>query len=409
MLKDHVKKNNWLTGLILLGGIILLGFCIYITFQDDDAVVHQKKITPIQTISSQEFENHNQCTVEPEPVTPEKLHPPHQNQSHSPPQFKNKKAKFNEAILKVKGLKEQEIDLTFNPMKYIENFDFLNSEALQTEKSFFELIGLETEKKVLNNFIQSVRTPSELINYNVDPLKGVIFYGVPGNGKTTLARAFAKETGFQYIEIDGTIFQKFNQKEGIEMVEALFFWIQKYAPVVVCIDECEIPFKHLNKTTDQNMKNIVTKFKNSWTDLKYQPDKPIFFIGTTNHLEEIDPAMLSRFDYKIAVKNFNLAARKEFLQKYATTQLIYRDVLKTEVKIQPTALEYLNIIAEELEAYPSLQSIRQLKALFRQAAILAITRYYENPTQEENKIIIKDLQQTLESNLIEAKTQNTYN
>lgn len=382
--KSQSQTSFWWLLLLLL---LLLGFCLYI--------INQKYSG--STVSSNVGDSLGPGVP---PVNPTALDLINQKK---PP--KNKQTKLKEAKAKINLA---EVDLPFDPTQYIENFEFLDQDDLRSEKAFFELIGLQTEKDLLNNFIQTIKTPSELINYQQEPLKGCIFYGAPGNGKTTLARALAKELGFKYLEIDGTIFQKFNQKEGIEMVEALFFWIQKYAPVVVCIDECETPFKNLNQTTDQNMKNIVTKFKNNWTGLKYQPDKPIFFIGTTNHLEDVDTAILSRFDYKIEVKSFDLPARKAFLKKYAETQLIHRDALKTESKIQPAAIAYLDTIAEKLEAFPSLQSIRQLKGLFKKAAILAIKRYYQNPAQEENKISQSDLQQALEADINEAHLQNTF-
>ncbi|WP_341266724.1 ATP-binding protein [Candidatus Phytoplasma fraxini] len=223
-------------------------------------------------------------------------------------------------------------------------------------------------------------------------------------GKTTLARACAAEAGYSYIELDGTLFQKFNQKEAIEMVDALFYFAKKFAPVIVCIDECEIPMHNLKTAENQATKNVVTKFKNQLTSLKFNPESPILFVGTTNHLEDVDNAILSRFDYKVLVKPFDLKARKTFLTTYAAEHIFKQDQLGREAKITPEAKEHLNVIADKLEAYPALQNTRQLLSLFKKAASNAIKRHYEKPDTEENKIIIQDLDRVLEAYIEEFKT-----
>ncbi|MFB5029964.1 MAG: ATP-dependent zinc metalloprotease FtsH [Candidatus Phytoplasma pruni] len=280
------------------------------------------------------------------------------------PQMKKSKQQLLQD--KLKGNKVED-ELPFDPYKYIEEFDIYNLEEMKQQKRFHHLIGLDKEKAALDDFMQSIRAPSALKDYGFSHLTGVIFHGPPGTGKTTLARAAAAEAGYSYMELDGTLFQKFDQKEAIEMVDALFYFAKKFAPVIVCIDECEIPMHDLKTAENQATKNVVTKFKNQLTGLKFNPESPILFIGTTNHLEEVDEAIKSRFDYKVLVEPFDLKARKIFLTTYADENIAKKDQLGREDKITVTAKEHLNVIAEKLEPYPALQNTRQLISLLKKS------------------------------------------
>ncbi|MFP7699555.1 MAG: ATP-binding protein [Candidatus Phytoplasma pyri] len=250
-----------------------------------------------------------------------------------------------------------------------------------------ELIGLQQEKSALSDLQTCMSYSISLREFKQKPPTGVIFHGVPGTGKTTLARALAKTTNFHYIEIDGTNFQKYNTKEGIKMVNALFKKTQSMdGGVIVCIDECENTWGSLKKAENQSTKNIVTKFKNSFTSIENQNNqKQVFWIGTTNHLEDIDNAILSRFDYKIEVKPLDLQSRK----KYFNQVLIQK--LKRDNLISEDAIRYLiDTIANEIENFPELQTFRDMETFIRISIIKAIKRNKENSATPK-QIIMEDL------------------
>ncbi|NWN45972.1 AAA family ATPase [Candidatus Phytoplasma pruni] len=398
--KNHPSKSKLpiffmtLFTLLFIGG---LGFGLYYYYQ-------QSQSSPTPTITPPPISETKPDKPAPEtPSKPEVEEPPQETkpikiETYDPKNYTTKE--FLDAV----RTKTQE--LTFNPLKYIKEMKLYTTEDLKQEKRFHDLIGMEQEKAVLEDFLQTIRTPSELTDLGFKPLTGLMLYGPPGTGKTSLARALAKETGYNYLEIDGTIFQKFNTKEGIEMVDALFFWAHQFAPIIVCIDESEIPMHNLTTADSQATKNIVTKFKNNLTGLKFDKDKAIFFIGTTNHLEDIDSAILSRFDYKVEVNPLDKKNRQHFLETYV------KNVVKTQSTEHGTvyrytdeAFQHLRKINEKLEAYPSLQNPRQLISLLKKAAISAIKRYYPNP-EEVKKITPQDLDAAFEAYKIEAERQN---
>jgi cell division protease FtsH len=50
------------------------------------------------------------------------------------------------------------------------------------------------------------------------------------------------------------------------------------------------------------------------TSVDNNPEKPIFVIGATNHIEQIDEAIKSRFAYNIEVKPGNKDERQKMLK-----------------------------------------------------------------------------------------------
>ncbi len=263
--------------------------------------------------------------------------------------------------------------------------------------SLEQLIGLQREKLALSDLQTCMSFSLSLKDFKQKSPTGVIFHGVPGTGKTTLARALAKTTSFHYIEIDGTNFQKYNSKEGIKMVDALFKKTQNTdRGIIICIDECENTWGSLKKAENQSTKNIVTKFKNSLTSIENQNNqKQVFWIGTTNHLEDIDDAILSRFDYKIEVKPLDLEGRKKYFNQ------VFIEKLKRDNLISEEAIDYLiNTIAVEIEKFPELQTFRDMEKFIRISSIKAIKRYNSNSQQEQKiskQIIKEDLQNVFDN------------
>lgn len=73
----------------------------------------------------------------------------------------------------------------------------------------------------------------------IKPPKGVILYGVPGTGKTLLAKAVANQTSATFLRIVGSeLIQKY-LGEGPKLVRDLFRVAEEHAPSIVFIDEID--------------------------------------------------------------------------------------------------------------------------------------------------------------------------
>lgn len=95
----------------------------------------------------------------------------------------------------------------------------------------------------LANLQESVELPlthPELYEeMGIRPPKGVILYGVPGTGKTLLAKAVANQTSATFLRIVGSeLIQKY-LGDGPKLVRELFRVAEENAPSIVFIDEID--------------------------------------------------------------------------------------------------------------------------------------------------------------------------
>ncbi|MDO8030825.1 MAG: ATP-binding protein [Pigeon pea little leaf phytoplasma] len=185
---------------------------------------------------------------------------------------------------------------------------------------FETLSGFEEEKTIANSFILYIKKPEKFQNIGqVEPPSGILLYGVPGTGKTTFARAIAKETQLPFFELSASIFSKKYRGQAVQMIRNLFNDVRKISKkskgAIIFVDECETIFRKLNNLEgDSEIMNIVNQFKTELTSNENDPEHPIFILGATNNFSQIDDAIKSRFSYSIEVKPGNKLERRKFLE-----------------------------------------------------------------------------------------------
>lgn len=99
----------------------------------------------------------------------------------------------------------------------------------------------------------------------IKPPKGVILYGVPGTGKTLLAKAVANQTSATFLRVVGSeLIQKY-LGDGPKLVRELFRVAEEHAPSIVFIDEIDaigtkrsVSVSTLDSTADTHLADIVT-------------------------------------------------------------------------------------------------------------------------------------------------------
>jgi len=170
-------------------------------------------------------------------------------------------------------------------------------------ESYADIGGLETQIQEIKESVELPLTHPELYeDIGIRPPKGVILYGVPGTGKTLLAKAVANQTSATFLRVVGSeLIQKY-LGDGPKMVRELFRVADEHAPSIVFIDEIDAVGSKRYDSNSGGTKEIqrtMLELLNQLDGFDVRGDVKV--IMATNSIESLDPALLrpGRIDRKI--------------------------------------------------------------------------------------------------------------
>lgn len=148
------------------------------------------------------------------------------------------------------------------------------------------------------------------------PVKGLLLFGPPGTGKTTMARIIANETKMKLIVVNASSFLNMYVGESEKNLVRVFQQARDKAPCIICFDEIESFLMDRSKAERSYETSIVSTFlaqMDGYVDLQ-----DVLVVATTNNPTLIDPAALrpGRFDKLIYVGVPDEAARAVMFEKY---------------------------------------------------------------------------------------------
>jgi 26S proteasome regulatory subunit T2 len=170
-------------------------------------------------------------------------------------------------------------------------------------ESYADIGGLEEQIQEMKEAVELPLTHPELYeDVGIKPPKGVILYGVPGTGKTLLAKAVAAETSATFLRVVGSeLIQKY-LGDGPKLVREMFRVAQEHSPSIIFIDEIDAVATKRYDTTSGGEKEIQRTMLELLNQLDGFDDRgEVKVIMATNRIESLDPAMIrpGRIDRKI--------------------------------------------------------------------------------------------------------------
>lgn len=88
--------------------------------------------------------------------------------------------------------------------------------------TFKDVAGLENAKQALQEAVILPKKMPQLFEGNREPWRAILLYGVPGTGKTYIAKALAAECGSAFFAISSSDLVSKYQGESERLVKALF-------------------------------------------------------------------------------------------------------------------------------------------------------------------------------------------
>lgn len=190
--------------------------------------------------------------------------------------------------------------------------------------------GLEIQKQEVQEVVELPLTKPELFKkIGIEPPKGVLLYGEPGNGKTLLAKAVAASTNSTFIEVVGSeLVQKFIG-EGAKLVKEIFEYARKKAPAVIFIDEIDSLAARRMEVGTSGEREVNRTFMQLLAELDgFKPLGNIKVIGATNRKDILDPAIVrpGRLDRLIHIPRPNDESKKQIIKIHTSKMSVAKDV-----------------------------------------------------------------------------------
>lgn len=184
--------------------------------------------------------------------------------------------------------------------------------VVRPKKSLDDLVLPESIQSECRDVIEEHFRKDLLRSYNLEPRHRILLSGAPGNGKTSLAEAFAHElmVPLFVVKYEGIIGSYLG--ETAQQLERLFEQI-KSQRCVLFFDE----FDALSK--ERSDPNEVGEIKRVVNALLLQIDmmpSHVMVIAATNHSDMLDKAAWRRFETKLELPKPNKSMIVKWLDKF---------------------------------------------------------------------------------------------
>ena len=211
--------------------------------------------------------------------------------------------------------------------KLIVSEDKYAGEMKSTGVSYEDIGGLRNEVEQIREMVElPMKHPEVFDKLGIGAPKGVLLTGVPGTGKTLLAKAVANETDSSFFSIAGPEIMSKYYGESEKQVREVFEKAQKSAPSIIFIDEIDSIAPKRSEGTDQTEKRIVSQLLTLMDGLKSRGQ--VVVMAATNRPDDIDEALRrpGRFDREIRINPPDEIGRKEILKIHTRGMPIDKDV-----------------------------------------------------------------------------------
>lgn len=169
-----------------------------------------------------------------------------------------------------------------------------------------DVVGQENAKNKIKVLIKYLENSEK---FNQWAPKNVLFYGLPGTGKTMLVKALANELDIPLYLVKATSLIGDHVGDSASKIHELFEKANKTSPSLIFIDEIDAIALH---RSFQTLRGDVSEIVNSLlTELDgISNNNSVITICATNNLSSLDYAFRSRFEEEI---EFNLPSEEQRL------------------------------------------------------------------------------------------------
>ena len=245
--------------------------------------------------------------------------------------------------------------------------------------TYAQVGGLERVIQEIKEAVEYPLTRPDLFKkLGVTPPKGVLLRGLPGTGKTMLAKAVANATNATFIRLVASeLVQKFIG-EGSRRVHEVFQLAKEKAPSIIFIDEIDaVGARRTDDGTSSN-REVERTLMQLLAELDgFEPRGDVRIMAATNRADILDPALLrpGRFDRIIDVPLPSPEAAQEIFRIHTSGMALATDVDLAAIVVKLRAVSGADIQAMCTEA--GMRAIRNEREAITQADFLNAVKKFE--------------------------------
>ena len=218
--------------------------------------------------------------------------------------------------------------------------------------TFDDVAGIDEAKEEVQEIVEFLKSPKKFMRVGGKIPRGALLVGLPGTGKTLLARAIAGESGVPFFTISGSDFVEMFVGVGAARVRDMFEQGKKNSPCIIFIDELDAVGRSRgaglgggNDEREQTLNQILVEMDG------FETNDGVIILASTNRPDVLDPALLrpGRFDRQIVVPLPDILGREKILKIHSKKVSMGPDVkLKTIAKGTPgfSGADLANLVNE---------------------------------------------------------------
>ncbi len=195
--------------------------------------------------------------------------------------------------------------------------------------TFVDVAGIDEAVAELREIVDFLKNPDKYQALGGHIPKGVLLVGLPGTGKTLLAKAVAGEADVAFFSLSGSDFVEMFVGVGASRVRDLFAQAESKAPCIIFIDELDALGKTRGVSAigghderEQTLNQLLVEMDG------FDSNRGVIIMAATNRPETLDSALLrpGRFDRTVVVDRPDIDGREAILKVHARNVRVGKDV-----------------------------------------------------------------------------------